>query len=219
MKRSVSVLLSALVVGTMMALPMSASAAKTSTTVVPDRTGDLGIFWDFTTCEPKPVWGPGTPVARAGYFDMVSFWFSQSGKTYTFGMELNAALPCEGDSLPPGIDYACWLIWIDPEPWNAIYNPVDTLYTVGLVYDGTEYSAALMEGVNGDVIVALPFEIDGSVFEVRFSGASIGGLSSFWWMPAAKVWWGALHVWDSIDRADPGAAPGQMWWDIPWPPP
>jgi hypothetical protein len=202
----------------LMVMPMSTSAGKVATTVVPDRTGDLGIFWDFDTCEPKPVWGPGTPVAQAGYFDMTSVWLSQSGKTYTFGMALNAALPTEGTPLPPGINLACWLMWIEPEPWNAIYNPVDSLYTIGLIYDGSVYSAALMEGVNGAIIMELPFAVDGNTFEVQFSAGSIGNMPSFWWMPVAKVWWGELHIWDSIDRIDPGASPDQVWWDLPWPP-
>lgn len=217
MSRILSMVLGAIVIGIMMLMPISVTAAKTTTTVVSDRTGDPGIFWDFDTCEPKPVWGPGTPVAKAGYFDMVSVWLSQSGRTYTFGMELNAALPAEGDALPPGIDLACWLIWIDPEPWNAVYNPVDTLFTVGLIYDGSGYSAAIMEGVNGNIIMELPFSVDATTFQLQFSASSIGSIPSFWWMPAAKVWWGDMHVWDSIDRLDPGAGPGQVWWDLPWP--
>jgi len=211
-------LMSAIVVGLMLAMPMSAGASSTMTTVVPDRTGDLGIGWDFTTCEAQSLWGQGTPWVRAGYFDMTSVWLSQSGKTYTFGMELTKDLPQEGSALPYGVDFACWLIWIDPSPWNALYNPVDTLFTIGLNYDGSKYVAALMEGVNGNVIAPLPFTIDGSKFQLQFSAASIGKMPSFWWMPATKVWLGNMHTWDSIDRADPGASPGQVWWDLPWPP-
>jgi len=211
MRRVLGALFSAIVVGLMLAMPVS---AETETIVVSDRIGDLGVMWDFTTCEPRSLWGHGTPVVSAGYFDISSFSLSQKGKTYTFGMELAADLPREGDALPAGIYLACWVAWIDPEPYNAKYNPVDSYYTVLLTYDGLKYAAELQDYVTGEVIASLPVCIDGSKFQMQFSASSIGNLESFWWYPASAMFWGA--VWDCVDRADSGAVPGQVWWDIPW---
>jgi hypothetical protein len=101
------------------------------TIVVPDMPGDLGGNYDLETCEVTTVWGDNTPVVEAGYFDALSYSLSLKGKTtYTFGMELAAALPNEGSALPSGIKYVAWTMWIDAVPWHPVYDPTPSLFTV-----------------------------------------------------------------------------------------
>jgi hypothetical protein len=216
-RKSVLVMFSAIVVGMMLATPVSAG---TVTIRVTDRQGDIGKLADYVTCDLKNGWGDNAPIVKAGYFDMLSYWLSYSSKdkAYSFGMELAASLPTEGSPLPPGMKSVCWLMWIDPEPWNPAYGyNAPWLYAIALTYDGATYGAVLMEtGYN--VVGSLSFEVAGSAFEVQFSATSIGHLSSFWWFPCPMtVWSPSGMVWD-VDGPDPGAAPGQVWWDIPWPP-
>lgn len=215
------------IIALMLAIPVSAGTG-TQEIVVQDRTGDLMLQYDADTCDNTVVWPDDTPIAQVGYFDMLRFWLSQevsgNGKTktdtYSFGMELAAELPQEGSPLPYGFDFVAWLMWIDVEPWNPVYNPdAETLFTIQLVYDGSTYVAELRKGLSaGPVLEYLNFGINGSEFELKVSAASIGDMDSFWWMPCTRVQWGILGsdgFW-SIDTTDPGAVDGQVWWDIPW---
>lgn len=215
-------LLCVLVAGLM--LVPGAVSAGTTTISASDKTGDLGPKFDARTAETVLYWPDNMPLTRVGYFDMTSWSFSYSSKdkTYTFGMELAAPLPSEGSHLPTGFKEVKWLVWIDMGAWNPKYAPtVGSYYTVQLVYDGSEYFAELREGAGwGPLVVALPFEVNGAHLEIQFSAASIGNLKSFWIMPCTVVLWSLQPYsgyWD-LDSTDPGAAPGQVWWDVPWPP-
>jgi len=206
-------------VALMLIHPVSAGSRSL---VVQDREGDLGcgnVNWD--TCEFTVAWPDNTPVASVGYFDILSFSLTQKAKMYTFGMEVAAPLPDEGSALPNGFKRVQWLLWIDAEPWNLKYNPTaETLFTILLSYDGSGYTATLRAGLSmGPVVATLPYEIDGAKLQIEFSAASIGSLQSFWIMPCTVVEWSVPHAgfWD-LDSTDPGAVPGQVWWDIPWPP-
>lgn len=217
MRRLAVGLFGAIIVGMMLAMPVSGG---TVTFKVSDRQGDIGKLADYETCDVKNGWGDNAPIVRAGYFDMLSYWLSYSSKekAYSFGMELAADLPTEGSALPPGMKSVYWLMWIDPEPWNPFYGfNAPWLYAIALTYDGSSYGAVLMEtGYN--LIALLSFEVAGSMFQVQFSAASIGHPSSFWWFPCPMtVWSPSGMVWD-VDGPDPGASPGQVWWDLPWPP-
>ena len=182
---------------------------------VQDTEGDLAKSYYVETGEPKTGWGDNAPVVQAGYFDMVSAWLGQKGKTYVFGMELAADLPQEGTALPPGISAAAWILWIEPEPWTPT-KPVASTFILYLLYDGSVYSAGLIDVV-ADVTTSVPFAVDGPMFELTFSADSIGNPTSFWWTGGLNVFWGA-GGWAMVDAIDPGAAPGQVYWDIPWPP-
>jgi hypothetical protein len=199
------------IVAFMLVQPVSAGTMI----VVSDREGDLMKSCYTDTGEPKNGWGDNAPLVKAGYFDMVSMWLGQKGKTYTFGMKLAADLPKEGSPLPPGISAAAWILWIEPEAWTPT-NPVASAFIVYLFYDGLAYSADLLDVVP-DVTTAVPFTVDGSIINLEFSAASIGNPSSFWWSGGLNVFWG-LGGWALVDITDPGAAPGQVYWDIPWPP-
>ena len=203
----------------MLAQPVSAG---TVTLRVKDIPGDIGKMYDLTTGEPTNGYGDNAPVVKAGYFDILSMWLSQKGKTYTFGMELAKELPQAGSALPSGVKFVSWNIWIDLAPWHPVLAPSDSLFTIALTYDGSNYAAVLIEGPGmlGNVIESLPFTIDGSIFQLQFSAASIGNLASFWWCPVVHAWWGPLGTGGQwwLDTVDSGAVPGQTWWDIPWPP-
>jgi hypothetical protein len=199
-------------------------SAGTTTIVAKDNAGDLGPKYDAATAGTVLTWPDNMPLVQVGYLDMVSWWFSYSSKekTYTFGMELAKALPIPGSSLPHGYKALKWLVWLDMGAWNPKYNPSVASYnTVQLVYDGSEYVAELTEGGTwGPVLATLPFSVDGSKLEIQFSAASIGDLKSFWIMPCTVVLWSLQPYsgyWD-LDSTDPGAAPGQVWWSVPWPP-
>ncbi|OGS55829.1 MAG: hypothetical protein A3K60_00035 [Euryarchaeota archaeon RBG_19FT_COMBO_56_21] len=192
-------------------------SAGTTKIVVQDRTGDLGPKIDWETGDIVLWWPDTTSLTKVGYFDILSFSLSYKAKTYTFGMEVAADLPKEGSPLPTGFKALEWLMWIDPEPWNMKYNNILSLYSIKLVYYELEYFAFIQDYATGEVLASLPFTIDGSKLQVEFTASSIGNLESFWFMPCTVVRWSIAGYWD-LDSTDPGAAPGQVWWDIPWPP-
>lgn len=223
MRKAAIALLSAVVAGLLM-VPGGVSAGPTMKIACQDKLGDLGPHYDAAAADTDIFWPDHTPLTKVGYFDMTSFWLSYSSKekTYTFGMELAKALPTPGSSLPTGFKMVKWLMWIDAEPWNPKYNPgAPCLFTIQLRYDGSDYVAELAEGSGwGPAVATLPFVVDGSALKMQFSAASIGNLESFWFLPCTVVQWSLQPYsgyWD-LDASDPGAAPGQVWWDIPWPP-
>jgi hypothetical protein len=195
----------------MLAQPVSAGTSM----IIPDRTGDLGNTYSWVTGEIQGKWGDKSPVGKTGYFDMVSVWFGQKGKTYTFGMQLAADLPQAGDALPEGITLVEWNLWISLDAWEPP-APVRDLFLIALKYDGSDYSTILLDCPTNTVIATPSFTIDGPTFEIEFSADTIGDLpSTVWLIPIVKVWWPGTFV--NTDRADPGAMPGQVMWSIPWP--
>jgi hypothetical protein len=214
-RKAAIALMSAIVAGLMLA--PNGLAAGTSTTVVQDMRGDQGPKLDFSTGEMLVAWPDVMVLKKVGYFDILSFSLSYSTKekTYTFGMEVAKDLPASGSGLPTGWKLLRWLMWIDTEPWfYGVNDP--TVYTVQLTFDGSAYAAQLKDYQTGAVLETLPFEVRGSTLKVEFSAASIGNMDSFWWMPCTAVHWSGAGYWD-LDTTDPGAAPGQVMWDIPWP--
>ncbi len=213
--------LSVVVAGLMM-VPCGVSAGM-KTLTVQDLRGDLGPKFDYDTLEVVVTWPDDRPLVEVGYFDMLSYSFSYSTKEkgYTFCMEVSKALPAEGTPLPMGYRMAQWLVWLDVEPWHIKYNPyAETYFSVVLTYDGTAYVAELRDGPRlGPVLATLPFSVDGANVEMKFTADSIGNLDSFWILPGTVVQWGtpgSAGYW-VLDSSDADAAPGQVWWDIPWP--
>ncbi len=217
MRKAIVGLLSSIVVGLL--LVPNGVAAKAESTVVQDLRGDLGPKMDFSTGELLVAWPDEMVLKKVGYFDILSFSLSYSKRetTYTFAMTVANALPIAGTPLPAGWKFLRWLMWIEDEPW--IYGVNDpTLYVVQLIYDGSTYAGQLKDYRTGMILETLPFEVAGSTLQIEFPAASIGNMDSFWWMPCTVVNWSAAGYWD-LDTTDPGAAPGQVAWDIPWPGP
>ncbi|OGS52334.1 MAG: hypothetical protein A3K75_04825 [Euryarchaeota archaeon RBG_13_61_15] len=208
---------SAIVVGLLL-VPGSVSAG-TLTAVAEDPEGDLGFGVDPKTGGIMNLWADNTPVAKAEYLDIVSTWLSLKKGTYTFGMELAAALPEEGSALPGGIKLAEWAVWIDPSPYNYITNPVAPLFLIALRYDGSSYSAFIMD-YGTMLTTSVAFSVDGSKVQLQFTSASIGDLAFEWWSPLVRVWWGILGsagCW-FVDAVNLEPVDGYIYIDLPWPP-
>ena len=196
----------------MLALPVSAGS---KIIVVPDRIGDISKNYYWDTGEPRHGWGDKTPVVEAGCFDVVSAWLAEKGGTYTFGMMLAGDLPLAGGALPCGITSASWNMFIESAgPWNP-NNPLPFAYIIMLAFDGSSYSATMVD-VSVGITTPLRFMVDESVFQMKFSADSIGDRSTFWWSFDVEVIFGA-GGWSMPDNPDPGASPGQVYWDVPWP--
>ncbi|HEX9908492.1 MAG TPA: hypothetical protein VGB78_08545 [Thermoplasmata archaeon] len=214
MRRVMVALISAIVIGLLL-VPSGASALTTM--VVQDSVGDVGIAIDMKTGTIRDTLSPEVPLVKAGYFDMVSVWLSQKGKTYTFGMELAVALPKEGTPLPNPAKLAQWELWIDPVPY--IIDPSPAVGMIALRYDGSSYSAFVCDWAT-KVETPIPFSIDGSKLQLQFTAAQLNNAVISWWVPLVEIYVGPLGTWASgfVDAVDLGAAPGQVGFDLPWPP-
>jgi hypothetical protein len=196
----------------MLAQPVSAGSMM----IIPDEQGDVGKMYDWETGETTNGWGDNAKVVQAGYFDMVSVWFGQKGKTYEFGMQLAADLPQAGDPLPVGTKLAEWNLYVDRTAWTPPLYTED-LFFISVKYDGSSFSANLLNYSTKVVIASLPLILDGSKFQTEVSADSIGDLpTTIWLVPIVKVWFGWGAFW-TMDRPDPGVMPGQVMWSIPWP--
>lgn len=216
-------LLGSVLVGLMLAMPVS--AGKSTVVTVPDSLGDLGKYnvqvtiWraNGAAISNIPDWGDNAQILQSGYVDMVSVSFGMEKGNYIFGMELAAPLPQAGTQLAPGIVYLTWTLWIEDGPWTPTSGS-KTLYQVGLDFDGSSYYAWLIDYRTWSE-TSLPFTIDGSTFRIQISPASIGNLSSFWWEGGTFVAKQSYFAppW-LIDVMDTGVAPDQVWSSLPWPP-
>ena len=211
MKSAVIGVLCAIAVGSMLAFPASAGPVTMN---VADSTGDVGRNSWAHVNDPRQCWADTTVVAQTGYFDMVSTWLSQKGKTYTFGMELAAQLPKQGSALPNPIKTAEWVLWIDPYPGSPT-----PLFRFSLYYDGSSYSAMVLD-ISTMVRTPMQVTIEGSEFVVELPQDLVGDLDGLWWSPGVRVWWGLLGSVGEwiVDVIDFGVAPGQDGIDLPWPP-
>ncbi|MDH3366167.1 MAG: hypothetical protein OEM29_09255, partial [Thermoplasmata archaeon] len=200
MTRVTVAMLSAVVAGLIL-VPGSVSA-KAAMITVSDSLGDIAVNYDYTAYEPRIIWGDNTQISEAGYFDMTLFWFGLKGTSYTFGMELAADLPQEGDPLPSSVGLVQYMLWLDKDSWNW-YEDDLTLFMVVLQYDGASYSAALLDYPSHEVIMPLPFTVNGAMFEVEFSADSIDNTPAFWLFPSVLAYYGqgASYWWTDI--ADP----------------
>lgn len=216
--RTVVVVLASLVVVGMLIVPGSVSA-KTLSIEVEDRTGDIAAAYDYTTYDYAALLGDNTPIVQAGYFDMTLFRFSLKKDTYTFGMEMAADLPKEGDPLPSGIKLIRYTLWLDEESWDWVSDIVD-YYMVVLWYDGTSYSAELLEWPTKVAITSLSFTVEGPRFDVEFPTSWMEGIESFWLFPAVNAFHSQnpeIEVWPDLLDYDPDA-PDQEYTSVRWPP-
>jgi hypothetical protein len=217
MRKAAVTLITVIVVG-LMAVPCSVSGTDVNYVEAEDREGDIAFCYDFAALDYRTLLGESSPIVKAGYFDMRLFWFSLEGDMYTFGMQLAADLPKEGDPLPSGVRAMQYEVWLDEDAWDWS-TPVVSYFEVYLGYDGYHYSAALREPGAPEPLKYLDYEIAGPTFEVRFSAADIGYLPEFWLgAPAVTCLMGAsaMELWPDI--IDLYAAEGQVYTSIKWPP-
>ncbi len=195
------------------------AAAATITYAVEDPLGDLGFGIDPKTGGVMQTWGDNTPVVKAGFLDMALTWLSQKGKTYTFGMEMGAALPEAGSPLPGGMKVVEWAVWIDPSAFNIIIDPCVPLYLIALRYDGSAYEAFLLDYATMEK-TPIGFSIDGAKLQLQFTAADIGNLVIQWWSPLVREWTGPVGTsgyW-FVDAVNLPLVDGYAYIDLPWPP-
>ena len=204
-------------IASLMLIPNSVSADDMYLEVE-DRVGDVAFAYAYEIFDYQVLLGKGSPIVKAGYFDMTLFWFGLEDGTHTYGMQLAADLPEEGDPLPAGVRILQYMLWLDKDSWDWT-AAVESYFMVMLQYDGLEYSAALLEWPSMAVIMQLPFAIDGPRFEVTFSADSIDNIQSFWLCVGVLAILGdpLTRMWSDIFDYDAGA-PGQVITSIPWPP-
>ena len=212
MRKATVGLVSIAILGLML-VPGSAQALTTIT--VQDGIGDVGIALDMHAGTVKDTMSPNAPLEKVGYFDMVSVWLYQKGKTFTFGMELAADLPAEGTPLPNMVRTAKWGMWVDQVPY--VVDPwAMPVALIALQYDGVSYAASVLDYSTGTQ-TSIPFTVDGSKVRMEFSAAMFGNAGMSWLCPAVQIWLG-LYGAAIIDSVDPGSVAGQVGFDLPWPP-
>lgn len=170
------VLLSSIVVGLMLAMPVSAGAKTITFT---DRQGDLGtgaISWGQGSHEwgdPLGWWSGDSPIGNAGYLDMLSGWVSVQGCTVTMGVTLAAPVPTGGE-LPEGVIEVMWA-WIFIRSID-LYSGSRAPYAVYVIWDGVDFDAVLVDrtsGVQPFDVTPVDFAIEGNVLTATVSSASI----------------------------------------------
>jgi len=223
MRRTAIAIAASFMVALTVAQPVS---AEVLTTLVFDDGDDVPYFWDTQTGEAmtRPLNGNQAWV-EYGYVDMTSYWLSQDleANTYTFGMEVAAEFPQQGDAMPSGVKRIDWVVWLHREPFNWAISPEDTTeYIVNLTFDGTGYSCSLVDYIGfhaGNILEDLDPSFDGTVFRTSFSGGLMDDdfVESFYWTVSVRVTFGTNScLW--ADSTDWYVADDQVWDSIPWPP-
>jgi hypothetical protein len=221
-RRVVIALLSSIVVGVLL-IPSSVSAEPMKTTIS-DRPGDLAMYdvvFGVAKASGKtisaPSWGDNAPMKKVGYLDMVSLSFGTlDDGTYEFEVIVAGDSPQAGDALPHGIKLVAWLLWIDTPPWTP-GNPVPSLFEIWVQYDGTGY-AAVCRNTATRALTLVPFTMGASSFQMQISPDLIGNPASFWWSAATFALTNYNTLGWMVDLNDVEKVPGQVWFDMPWPP-
>ena len=193
MRKSVVALLGALVVGVMLAMPVSAGAKMAA---YPDRVGDIG---KTIVCPGQgshewgdmlSYWSGDSPLANAGYVDMLSEWVSIKGNTVTVGMTLASPIPVN-DILPDGVKgiYWVWLFWTTVDTTTSSNNAP---YGVYVMWNGDGLSAAFVDRSGGTEPFAVTYldslVVDGCTLSVSISLSSL---------PGAVAWFAETMTWNS----------------------
>jgi len=176
-RKVIVALLSAIVVGVMLAMPVSAGS-KTATFA--DREGDLGTAMisggegSHEWGDPLGWWSGNSPIGNAGYLDMLSGRVSVKSGTVTMGLTLASPVPTDGE-LPVSIVEVMWA-WF-------FYQSIDVYgggspYAVYVIWDGVDFSAVLVDRTSGTQpfdVTPVDFAIKGNVVTATVSSASIAG--------------------------------------------
>ena len=191
MKRVVVAALGAIVVGLMMAMPVTAGA---NAVVVTDREGDLG---KTIVCggqgshdwgDMLSYWSGDSPLANAGYLDMLSGWVSIKGSTVTMGMTLASPIPVN-DILPDGSKELrwAWLFWTTIDTTTSSNNAP---YGVYVIWNGNGLSAVLVDRSSGTAPFALTYLdsliVDGNALSVSIDRSDLTGVVA--WFAQTQAW-------------------------------
>jgi hypothetical protein len=178
-RRVLAALLSVIVVGLMLAMPVSAGAKTVTFT---DRQGDLGTAFfsagqgSHEWGDPLGWWSGESPIGKAGYLDMLSGWVSVRGDTVTMGLMVASPVPTDGE-LPESVVEVMWG-WFFYQSIDVYYGGGGAPYAVYIVWDGVDFNAVLVDRTSGTLpfdLTYLDFAIEGNVLTVPVSSASIAG--------------------------------------------
>ncbi len=190
--RKVGTLMAAAAMALLMAMPLSAAGGKEI--AVPDRQGDIG---KTIVCggqgshewgDMLSYWSGDSPLAKAGYVDMLSEWIDIKGNTVTVGMTLAAPVPVNG-MLPDGVKQVvwAWLFWTTIDTTTSSNNAP---YSVYVIWRGGELSAAFVDRTSGVEPFAVTYldslKIDGNAISVSIGIASIPGVTA--WFAETQAW-------------------------------
>jgi len=178
-RRVVVALLSAIVVGLMLAMPVSAGSKTVTFT---DREGDLGTAaysggeGSHEWGDPLGWWSGESPIGNAGYLDMRSGWVSVKSGTVTMGLRLASPVPTDGE-LPQSIVEVMWA-WFFYQNIDVYYGGGRAPYAVYIIWDGVDFSAVLVDRTSGTQpfdVTSVDFAIEGNVVTATVSSTSIAG--------------------------------------------
>jgi len=195
-----------IVAALMLATPVSAGKTVSFT----DREGDLGKFWwpayDFGNHlfgDPMSWWQGESPIANAGYLDLLSGWVSVKRGEVTMGLEV--ASPLTDDSkLPNGVAEVrwVWFFYLDSEILAMTGSNYIT-YGVYILWDGADFTAALVDRSSGSppfVVTYLDdFSVEGTVLTVTMRLSSMPGVVA--WFSGSQIYQGSpwpLDQWPSM---------------------
>lgn len=191
MRKSIVVLLGAVAVAVMMAMPVSAGAKIAA---YADREGDIGKTilcggqGSHEWGDMLSYWSGDSPLANAGYLDMLSEWISIRGNTVTMGMTLASPIPVN-DCLPDGAKEVrwAWLFWTTIDTTTSSNNAP---YGVYVIWNGDGLRAALVDRSSGTAPFAVTYldslVVDGNALTVSIGLSSLEG--AFAWFAETQAW-------------------------------
>lgn len=191
-----------------MLVPSGVSAGS-NTVYFTDRQGDLGKTW-YTAGQGSHLFGDplswysgNCPVSNAGYLDMLSGWVSVKSGDVTMGLTVDSPLTTDS-KLPEGVTEARW-VWLFFETTEHLTPD----YLVYILWDGTDFSATLVDKTNGPPPFAVTslnsFIVDGQVLTVTMSLASIPGVVA--WYSQTEIMHGSPWPLDQLASSGAWQAP------------
>jgi hypothetical protein len=223
--RRVVALLSVAAIAVMMAMPLSTAGGNQITVL--DRQGDIGKTiicggqGSHEWGDMLSYWSGNSPLANAGYVDMLSEWVAIKGNTVTMGMTLAAPIPVNS-VLPDGVKELrwAWLFWTTIDTTTSSNNAP---YGVYVMWSGGEFTTAFVDRTSGTapfVVNYLNSVVDGNALSVSIDLSSI--LGTIAWIAETQAWnsypgpldqvfpWGSWVLTDITDYQGPLA----VYW--PW---
>lgn len=193
----------------MLAMPVSAGSKAVTFT---DRQGDLGTAMysmgqgSHEWGDPLGWWSGESPIANAGYLDMLSGWVSVKSGTVTMGLTVASPVPTDGE-MPQGVVEVLWG-WFFYQSIDVYCGGGGAPYSVYIVWDGADFSAVLVDRTSGTQpfdLTYLDFAIEGNVLTVTTSLASIAGAIA--WFSETIIMHGNPYPLDGVPQFGGWIAP------------